>query len=207
MPRLGDYVGQLVSEITIARTQADLEAVRVAELYASHPLLRHMTVPRFTLPKVELEVPVLIDSMEEPRAGESPRGGIDVSKFRREFDRVMATEFRRERIRLSASQRRRIRGALDREVSEFSRPTETAIDVGHLAKKMTRVLMTKLGERTGGSRPLDPERATAIGAEIRSRATLQFLKGRSAPPRLGVLVTHSELRDAGTPEGSSHVFG
>ncbi len=40
MPNLGDYLGQLLSEITLARMHADLESIRIAELYAAHPLLR-----------------------------------------------------------------------------------------------------------------------------------------------------------------------
>ncbi|MEJ2127120.1 MAG: hypothetical protein P8X84_06440 [Candidatus Bathyarchaeota archaeon] len=50
MPNLGDYLGNLISEVTLARMQADIEAVRIAELYSSHPLLKNMPIPHFRLP-------------------------------------------------------------------------------------------------------------------------------------------------------------
>ncbi len=65
MPNLGDYLGQLLSELSIARMQADLETVRLAELYAMHPLLRTMPVPHMRLPDVDLEIPVLIKASED----------------------------------------------------------------------------------------------------------------------------------------------
>ena len=86
MPYLGDYLGQLLSEIAIARMQADLETVRLAELYAAHPLLRTLPVPHLRLPEVALEIPVLIEASEEPRAGESARGGATLADMRLRFD-------------------------------------------------------------------------------------------------------------------------
>ena len=65
MPYLGDYLGHLLSEITNARVQADLESVRVADLYASHPLLKHMAVPRFRLPTITIDAPVVMRNMDE----------------------------------------------------------------------------------------------------------------------------------------------
>ena len=92
MPYLGDFLGQLMSEIALARMQSDLETVRLAELYAEHPLLRTLPVPHLRLPNVDLEVPVLIQASEPPRADESPRGGVKVSELRRRFDAVLDKE-------------------------------------------------------------------------------------------------------------------
>src|SRR5437868_1648504 len=96
MPYLGDYIGHLLSEITIARMHADLESVRVAELYASHPLLRNMPVPHFRLPDVDLDIPVVVSKVEEAREGESSRGGSSVVDMRKAFDQVL-------KIRLASS--------------------------------------------------------------------------------------------------------
>ena len=56
----------------MARVQADLEAVRIAELYANHPLLKHMPVPRFRLPSVHLDIPVLIRGEDEGDSDQRP---------------------------------------------------------------------------------------------------------------------------------------
>ena len=79
MTYLGDYLGQLMAEVTKARVSADIEAVRIAEMYAEHPLLRNMPIPRFRLPSVEIDVPVLIDRISGTQAGESPKLNPDIS--------------------------------------------------------------------------------------------------------------------------------
>ena len=82
MPYLGDFLGHLLSEITMARVQADLEAVRVAELYAGHPLLKTLPVPHFRLPTLTLDVPVAVKSIDEVQPGASPRGGVALPRLR-----------------------------------------------------------------------------------------------------------------------------
>ena len=204
MPHLGDYLGLLASEITIARMQADLEAVRVAELYSSHPLLRHMTVPRFTLPKVELDVPVVVRSMEEPRPGESARGGVDPDKLRAAFDGLMNRTLRRERIPLSREDRVKLKRSLDHTVGRFARPDEVRVDVGRLAREMTKDLGRVLQDPGRAEDEVDPERIAKLTEELEDLATVEFLKNRTAPPRLDVLVTTQEVRDAGT-EAITHL--
>lgn len=60
---LGDFLGHLLSEITRARVQSDMESIRVAEVYASHPLLKHFPIPRVRLPDVELTLPVILSEL------------------------------------------------------------------------------------------------------------------------------------------------
>src|ERR1044071_5280346 len=91
MPYLGDYLGHLLSEITNARVQADLESVRVADLYASHPLLKHMAVPRFRLPNVTIDAPVVMRNMDEAAAGQPLRGGISMDDVHQAVERALAS--------------------------------------------------------------------------------------------------------------------
>ncbi len=116
MPYLGDYVGQLLSEVTIARMQADIEAVRVAELYAGHPLLRNMPVPHFRLPNVEVDVPVVVKQMEEQPAGELPRGTPILADMRKAFDKVLAKKLSEELIRLRPQHKKKLESALKEKV-------------------------------------------------------------------------------------------
>jgi len=81
MPFLGDYLGHLLGEVTIARMQADLETMRVAELYASHPLLKHMPVPHFRAPQIDMDIPVVIHGVENSLPEHSSRGGTVSSEL------------------------------------------------------------------------------------------------------------------------------
>ncbi|MBC2724592.1 MAG: hypothetical protein HGJ97_18370, partial [Desulfosporosinus sp.] len=66
MPYLGDYLGYLITEITNARAQADYEAVNIAERYARDPYLKYLPVPRFKIPTLSIDVPLVINNIQEP---------------------------------------------------------------------------------------------------------------------------------------------
>jgi len=57
---LADYTGYIFLEIIKAREMADRHSRQLAEIYAQDPVLRHFSVPRFKVPKMELTIPVLI---------------------------------------------------------------------------------------------------------------------------------------------------
>lgn len=67
MGDLNETLGHLLCEITRARMSADLEAVRIAKLYASDPdgLLRNFPIPRMRMPNVEVSLPVIVSSVPE----------------------------------------------------------------------------------------------------------------------------------------------
>lgn len=192
MPYLGDYLGQLLSEISMARMQADLETIRLAELYASHPLLRTMPVPHVRLPEVDMEIPVLIKASEEPRAGESARGGVGLKGMSQRIDKLFAERLSKAGIVLSANNRRRLRASLGERLTTAGVPTEIAVDVQRVADDLTSTTLRVVKE-------LKPELdiAPSVAAELNEAARLEFLKVRTPPPRLTVLVTSSELRETG----------
>lgn len=199
MPKLGDYLGQLVSEITIARLHADLEAVRLAELYASHPLLRHMPVPRFRLPEVQLDLPVVIEQMDEPRPGESARGGASAKQLRKSFDTVLAGKLRTSRIRLKTDQREELNKVLDAETARLEQPAEVAVDTNRVADGLSMAASNCLAQL------LDPGRVQELAASLRDDARLSLLRSQPAPPRLYALVTTKEVRESGPEQNITRI--
>jgi hypothetical protein len=200
MPYLGDYLGQLLSEIAIARMQADLETVRLAELYAAHPLLRTLPVPHLRLPEVALEIPVLIEASEEPRPGESARGGATLADMRLRFDEVLTTRLSKSGIPLTAADRKRVGAAIAERVELLGGPTETAIDVHRIADDLTSTALRVIGETRGGAELAKPATAERFAAELNETVRLEFLKLRTPPPRLLALVTSAEIRAVDAPE-------
>lgn len=65
MAKLSDFLGELVSSISDARVNSDIQSVRIAEEYAKNELLKHFAVPRMRFDKVELHIPVAIDQLLE----------------------------------------------------------------------------------------------------------------------------------------------
>lgn len=196
MPYLGDYLGQLMSEVALARMQADLETVRLAELYASHPLLRHMPIPHLRLPNVDLEIPVLIQASEAPREGESSRGGVPIRELRRRFDELLDRQLTTAGIELNTTSLRKVRSALAGRMAALDAPTETAVDVRLVADDFTDTAVRIIAElpRTEAA-AVEP-----LATELREVARREFLKVRQPPPRLVALVTSAEIREGGTSE-------
>jgi len=209
MPNLGDYIGRLLSEITIARMHADLEAVRVAELYASHPLLRYMPVPHFRLPNVDVEIPVAIKQMEEEKDGALPRGAPDPQTMRKAFDRVVAEQFKEQQIILKPEHEKKLKVMLDQKIASLARPTEISVDVNRFADELAGVAARTLTEAGGPIPPIglrveseDDLKGFRVKLEekLKAAARIEFAKLRTPPTRLQALVTTAEIREAGPNE-------
>jgi len=65
MARLSDFLGGLASGICDARVNSDVQSLRIAEEYAKNDLLKHFSVPRMRIDKVELNIPVAVDNLVE----------------------------------------------------------------------------------------------------------------------------------------------
>jgi hypothetical protein len=195
MPNLGDYLGHLISEVTIARMQADIEAVRVAELYSSHPLLKNMPIPHFRLPAVELDVPVVIKNLKESESEDIPRGSPSLAESRGAFNKVLAKTLGEEKIRLSATQNKSLKKILDQKVVSLTQPKEVSVDVNRVAREFS-IAAAKSLSASG----LDSKTKEELENKLYELARVEFLNLRKEPARLQVLVNTSQIREAGPTE-------
>ena len=111
MPALGEYLGALLSEVANARLQADLESARIAQLYASHPILQHLPVPRFRLPNVVLDLPVAVEKTDRPPGTVPP--ATELPAVRRNIDSLIELELIRQNISPSPSARTKLTNRLN----------------------------------------------------------------------------------------------
>ena len=75
---LADYTGYIFLEIIKAREMADRHSRALAEVYAQDEVLKHFSVPRFKVPKLELTIPVLISGA---RFNQVVRFGMPQDRF------------------------------------------------------------------------------------------------------------------------------
>ena len=61
---LADYTGYIFLEIIKARQMADVHSAQLAKVYAQDEVLKHFSVPRFKIPRMELTIPVLISGAQ-----------------------------------------------------------------------------------------------------------------------------------------------
>jgi hypothetical protein len=194
MPYLGDYLGHLMAELAIARMAADLETVRLAELYAAHPLMRSMPVPHLRLPDVDVDLPVLIESVEEVAPGAPVRGGVPIRDLRSRFDQLLTDHLGRQGKTLTQAQQQTLSDELERRAAAVSVPGDLAVDVFRVADEFTAASARVV---EGTAAPAVGE-TTALSAQLRAAARLEFLKLRPPPPRLRVAVTSAQIRELGT---------
>lgn len=193
MPYLGDYVGKILSEIANARFQADLEAVRLAELYLSHPLLRHLPVPHFRIPTLTLDVPVAIRGM----TGENgPDGRISfkiLRRIHRKFDALLETHLKQVGIVLSKQEQERLHSELTRKLFALKQPLTMPLCITHIADDFTNTVLTVLRE-------MENERADDLknlADNLKEMIHVTFSSLLQVPARLDVLVTSDELQRVG----------
>lgn len=193
MPFLGDLLGHLLGEITIARSQADIESVRIAELYANHPLLKHFSVPRFRLPDVSIELPVALTEMEETPPGTEPRGKLgDISKVEGPLSETLSSIIKRQGIELSDSETKSMESAFKETIpsviKDATRIKDVPTNLTQIAGKLVEEVQGTLKEKKIELKS-DDLRSLKIGFRQ------NLLSAMEEPPRLRVLVTTKELQE------------
>jgi hypothetical protein len=199
MPYLGDYLGHLLSEITTARVQADLESVRIADLYASHPLLKHMAVPRFRLPTVTIDAPVVVTSMDEATSGEPVRGGIGISDVHAAVERGLGAALDQSAMKITATQRNELQAEVTRATSSFAPLAGAAISRSAISE-ITTAAVEAFGNALAARRDSSGIDSARLRQTFMQTVTDALQTSGQAVPRLHVAVTTRELRESGPPE-------
>jgi hypothetical protein len=200
MPNLGDYFGHLLSELTIARIQSDLEASRVADLYASNPLLKHFPVPRFRLPAVTLDVPVVIQEIEEPEDGKAPRGDIDFANIHKTFKRVFEYNLKKASIKLEETLDKNIERGISQTISKTKKIPYISVTIKKVVDDLVSTTLKVLKENKEEIDETKLKRFEMLSNTFRDELIAECIMLRQPPPRLKALVTTSELKEAGPPE-------
>lgn len=186
---LGDFLGHLLGELTIARAQADGETLRLAELYAAHEFLKHFPVPRLRIEDAQLDVPVLVVGVEDSPGEAGPRGGPSPADTALVFDGIV--DQRLTRLRLTEEQQNQVRGALSRQYQLLRRRQNMGLDASGLAERLTKAMTSEL-------KALDvPEDdRKKVGEAVLTEAKVELQLKAVDPARVRVGVETSEIRDA-----------
>jgi hypothetical protein len=67
MAEMSDFLGHILEELTRARVQADIEAIRTARRYIDDEdgLLKNFPIPRMRLPNIEITLPIVISDVPD----------------------------------------------------------------------------------------------------------------------------------------------
>ena len=187
MVNLGDYIGQVLAELTIARVQADLEAARVAELYSRHELLKHFPIPKIRLSEFDVELRFLILDTET-----EPKKNIVVKQIGKNFKKFTMEVVGRKNITLTANALLKLDSMTSAKVTEAEASTTRKFDLPSMATLMTPIIENVLEDNE-----LDIETISEIQNEVDHLTRDSILTELSDnKPRLNVAVTSKELKEA-----------
>jgi hypothetical protein len=194
MPNLGDFLGHLMSEITIARMHADIEAIRIAELYASNPLLANLPIPHFRLPNIDIDVPVVIQNVEQPPNGLSAMGAPLVKEMHDKFNEILIKFLKDESIELKQTEKKKLDKSIEKSILELSHYEGLASNINQVADILSDIVSGALTEPNG---PVHKLKREELRDSIKNISRVEFLKLSKPPARLKVLINTSEIKEAG----------
>jgi hypothetical protein len=203
MPALGDYLGCLMAEISTARMQADLATVRIAQLYASHPLLKYFSAPRLRLPQVILDIPVAVDNAGDSSGSPQPTTA-DWARVRTNVDAIIQQELVQQQITLAPRALANLKTGLDKLFVALQHAAPfSATSVAQAADQTYQLVEASLtkGPFAAGSVPAPPGAASSARvSSLPQNLHLEFSGLVPAPPRVLVLATTAQLKDAASAQ-------
>lgn len=181
-------------ELTIARTQADVEAVRIAELYATDSLLKHFTVPRFRLPDVTVHVPVAIIETEDlPKEGRTFLQLHRYSEIEKAVNETIDDHIKEKDVSISDTKRAQLR-------KKITSRLENLKTAGEIPKSIATITDTIAHDVVTVMRGDAQEKALDDQRELQTALRSKLIRFVQTPPRLRVLATTKDLREFGNSE-------
>ena len=193
MAYLGDYIGYLMSEITNARAQADYEAVRIAEQYAKDPYLKHMPIPHFRMPSVSIDIPLIINNVEEPDTGRYSNDQM-LSYMQAKFRKILPKQLDNiSTSKLRTNELNRISKRTDSIFASFKQLDQSPIRITYIADKLVSSVTEELKKNTLP----DKLNIDDFTNDLREQLYSEFSKYLRRRPRLDITANTAEIKNAG----------
>lgn len=198
MPKLGEFIGALLSDVSQARVRADLEALKIAESYTSHDLLRHLPVPRFRLPDITVDFPVMVSGIE---------GGADAGQkklFEQPLSNDMSKLVRRSLlesgVKLSYPERRKVYAAVQRKSKQlFQKGPQMLLNSHKVSLELSAAASNAVGNVLK-ARGEKGEQLPRLEGILKGGVKSLLLDKLAESPRLQVNVTSGEIKGHGDNE-------
>jgi len=188
MPKLGDFIGALLADVAQARVRADLETVRIAEAYSANGLLKHLPVPRFRIPDLTIDVPVLVSAL----AAEDDAGRLFVEPAASEVNDVILEGLRVADIHLAAGGVQKIGAVGSRRMKAlFAGDSASISSPATISSDVTAAVVEALRKVADDSMK---DRIAIAESSIRARLEKVLISKLIRSPDIEVAVTASEIK-------------
>jgi hypothetical protein len=191
MPRLGDVIGSMLSDVARARVRSDIEAVRIAEAYSGDPLLKHLSVPRFRLPDLVVDLPVLVARFDDAASDLDAWHVAEPNAT--EVRQAVREALSQSGTKLSGTQARRAASAAARRAKEiFAAPNQLLMTPGRISDELADAAITALGATPRAD--ISPETQRTLGQSLRASMTTLLATKIVPSPSLEVWVTAEDIK-------------
>lgn len=195
MAKLGEFIGALLSDAAQARVRADIEAVKIAESYSAHELLKHLPVPRFRLPDITVDFPVMVTAVEE-----APAGGRDRLFDQPTKDELLAGVRKAlidAEVKLPAATREKVTAAVGEGAKRvFEAGPRILLSSARIADKLAEVMVDAM--ESGTDEIDEPDgRLEQVRKAAKASFNALLLDKLAKSPALQVNVTAAEIKAHG----------
>lgn len=192
--KLGDVLGAMLADAARARVRADVEAMRIAEAYSRDPLLKHLSVPRFRLPELVVDLPVLVSGVDRPTGSGDAWAVTEPTKA--EIRRAVRDGLARSEVRLTKAQSTAVSDvAAARAKQLFTTDDRSLLSPGRVADE----LATEVVDTVKAKLKRDPPDAQLKAVQAATKATMTaLLSAKLTPsPSTEVAFTSEEIKAHG----------
>lgn len=185
--------------MTIARAQADIEAVRIAEVYSSEQLLKNFPVPRMRLSNVEINIPMMVSNIDDLLKAEEP-AKIDTGTIVRISEDIIKSELQKKNITLTNNENAKIKRNVKAKSDDVKGIRERAISMQQISGEITKEIYTQLSQISKVKSVLKETEIRSLTNNINLRIKEELILKRARPARIRIEPLTSQLREVGKPE-------
>jgi hypothetical protein len=195
MPKLGEFIGALLTDVVQARVRADMESLKIAEAYSGHNLLKYLPVPRFRLPDITVDFPVVVSSLqgEPPAAG----GKLFDEPTRSEIQQSVKRALQESEVSLSNAQQIKVIAAVERRSKQlFKAGPQVLLSSQNISNEIARAASSSMkGALKASDKQADKLSKFESMMKISMRELLVTKLAQS--PYLQVAVASDEIKQHG----------
>lgn len=184
----------MLADVARARVRADVEALRIAEAYSRDPLLRHLSVPRFRLPEMVVDLPVLVTGVDATAGSGDPWKAAEPTKT--EIATAVREGVKKSQIKLTKAQSTAVTDAVAARTSElYAKDDKPRLSPGTVADELSShavdVVRSKLRK--------DPSaEQIAVLSKVTRASVNSLLASKLVPsPSTAVAFTSEEIKAHG----------
>lgn len=199
MVNLGDYIGHLLSEVTIARVKADLEAVRIAELYSSEPLLRSFPIPRVRFSNVEMSVPMKVSDVKGLMEASPPKK-IDTPTLVKIAEHVIVKKLKEKNINLTTRENQLLKRKIKAKSDDIKAARERGISMTTISKNISGEILNSIKDMNSVKSVLKVSELRGLGKNVELKLNEELFNLRQQPARIKISPLTSEIHNIDKPE-------